>query len=162
MFSTLRLAEFLQSRTGEFTRPRPNRQQIIEEWRAAIVELFDNIREWLTNSDPTGVLSMESTEFMLRDEGLSQYSVQRFEIHGLGNSVALTPKARYAMVPMSLADAGATGLGIVEMSDGGRKYNLYHIGGLGDPHWIIVDDDVYFAQPLTRESFEAALKSFLA
>src|SRR6202158_6179184 len=64
----------------------------VEEWRAAIDRLFIQIRDWLKESDPKGLIEIEESQEEVREPGLGRYRVPRLNLRAFGNDPNPLPK----------------------------------------------------------------------
>jgi hypothetical protein len=136
----------------------------IDEWRKAIEGLFGQIRGWLADSDPDGIIQIEQTDHEVREEGLGRYRVPRLDLRAFGKWVGIIPKARNTVAtarpPQKSAPDRATGR--VDMTDELVRYILFRFPkeGGGDV-WLIDDLRSNGPKPLDQQAFEAALMSYL-
>jgi hypothetical protein len=149
----------------------------IDEWRSAIGRLFSQIREWLKESDPDGVIEIEETEEYVNEPGLGRYRVPRLNLRVLGKWVGIIPKARRtvgsAKPPQKSAPERADGR--IDITDELRRYVLYRFRQDGQDVWMIDETGYeektwpgqvqYIPLPATRsldqDAFEKALMSYL-
>ena len=68
-------------------------QAEINDWRISIDQLYAQIRIWLADSDPNGIIQIERREHEVKEEGLGSYRVPRLDFRALGKIVAIIPKA---------------------------------------------------------------------
>src|SRR5436190_2343157 len=66
----------------------------IDEWRTAVKQLFDQIRQWLKDSDPGDLIEIEERLQEIREPGLGHYRVPRLDLHVFGKWIGIIPKAR--------------------------------------------------------------------
>jgi hypothetical protein len=134
----------------------------VEEWRTAIERLFAQLRAWLQESDPEGVIEIEEGHQDVSEPGLGRYRVPRLNLRAFGKWVGIIPKARKtvgtATPPQKSAPQRAAGR--VDITDELRRYVLYRFQEDGRDVWLI-DDLESGAKPLDQEAFERALMSYL-
>ena len=134
----------------------------VEEWHAAIERLFDQLRAWLKESDPEGVIEIEQGHQDVTEPGLGRYRVPRLNLRAFGKWIGIIPKARRtvgtATPPQKSAPQRAAGR--VDITDELRRYVLYRFQEDGGDVWLI-DDLESGAKPLDQEAFERALMSYL-
>ncbi|HEV3257147.1 MAG TPA: hypothetical protein VG013_09730 [Gemmataceae bacterium] len=134
----------------------------VEEWRAAIERLFEQIRAWLRESDPEGVIEIEEGKQDITEPGLGRYRVPRLDMRVFGKWIGIIPKARKtvgtAHPPQKAVPQRAAGR--VDITDELRRYILYRSQEDGRDVWFI--DDLQSEQkPLDQATFERALMSYL-
>jgi len=134
----------------------------VEEWRAAIDRLFTQIRAWLAESDPEGIIEIKEGKQRLTESGLGRYEVPRLDLHAFGQWIGIIPKARktvgVATPPQRSVPKRSAGR--VDITDELRRYVLYRFQEEGGDVWLI-DDLQSELKPLDQEQFERALKSYL-
>jgi hypothetical protein len=159
---TTKFTEFLREQATKRGESRAKRDAVIAEWTEALQALYGNVRDWLSASDPDGILSLEESLWEVSEEGLGSYKVPRLDIRGLGRLVWLVPKARYTVAtahpPQSSAPQRAAGR--VDLSNEIRRFVLYRLKTDSGDQWFI-EDQRNPPQPLTQEAFETALMSYL-
>lgn len=159
------LTDFLKEKAIEIKDSQKEKHGIIVEWKEAVQQLLDEIRVWLRDADPDGLLSIEQDEWEVTEEKLGRYSVPRLDIKGLGRSLAVIPKSRYVVATSLPNGTGKSvrGTGRVDLTwvdSEAKRYHLYRFPGDGSDIWMI-DDRKSIPSPLNRERFEAALMSLL-
>jgi hypothetical protein len=134
----------------------------VDEWRAAIERLFAQLRAWLKESDPEGVIEIEEGQAEITEKGLGHYRVPRLDLRAFGKWVGIIPKARHtvgtATPPQKSAPQRAAGR--VDITDELRRYVLYRFQEDGGDVWLI-DDLESGPKPLNQDAFERALMSYL-
>ena len=173
----------------EFLRQQAEKQQaeataakaVVDEWRTSIEDLFNQIREWLKESDPEGVVEIEESQEDVREPGLGRYRVPRLTLRAFGKWIGIIPKARRtvgtAHPPQKSAPQRAEGR--VDITDELRRYVLYRFQEGGGDVWLIDGVDIgghdaspkapgetrytrmSEPRPLDQEVFEKALMSYL-
>ncbi len=153
--------EFLKAKAEETgVRDRHRRRG---EWLAAIQHLLDQIRDWLRESDPEGVLDIEPYEVARTEHDLGTYDAPGLKIRLGAGEVNVLPMGRE--VPF-MAIRGAAGVaaqfaGRVDVTDGFRKYNLYREIHDGKDLWQIRDERNRFTY-LDAESLGRILQDLLS
>jgi hypothetical protein len=136
---------------------------MVEEWRTAIEKLFDQIRGWLAESDPDGIIQIEQKEHELIERGLGRYRVPRLDLRILDKWIVIIPKARKtvgsAKPPQRSAPERAAGR--VDITDETRRYVLYRFPQDGAEDVWLIDDLGSEPRPLDRQAFEMALLSYI-
>jgi hypothetical protein len=149
----------------------------VDEWRSAIERLFSQIRAWLKESDPDGVIEVEQNEEYINEPGLGRYRVPRLNLRVLGKWIGIIPKARRtvgsAKPPQKSAPERADGR--IDITDELRRYVLYRFRQ-GDQDVWMIDENPYeekswpgeiqyipmpATRPLDQGAFEKALMSYL-
>ncbi len=159
--SLLSFRDFLKAKADELgVRDRHRRRG---EWLGAIHRLLDQIRDWLRESDPEGVLDIEPYEVSRTEQDLGTYDAPALKIRLGAGEVDVRPIGRE--VPF-MAIRGASGdatefSGRVDITDGYRKYNLYREMNQGKDLWQISDERNRFTY-LNAESFERILQDLLS
>jgi hypothetical protein len=171
--------EFLQQQAEKHQAEDEAGKATIEEWRSAVERLFAQIREWLKESDPGGVIEIEESQEDVREPGLGRYRVPRLNLRAFGKWIGIIPKARKtvgaAKPPQKSAPERA--LGRVDITDELRRYVLYRfpaeeggdvwlIEGLepgNEKSWSGQVQYIPRTEPrrLDQEAFEKALMSYL-
>ncbi len=129
------LKQFLQ----EQAQKNQEGKALVDEWRTAIEKLFGQIREWLKESDPDGVMEIEQSQEYVNEPGLGRYRVPRLNLRVLGKWVGIIPKARRtvgsAKPPQKSVPERADGR--IDITDELRRYILYRIGQGDHAVWMI-------------------------
>jgi len=153
----------------------------VEEWRAAVERLFDQIKEWLKKSDPDGFIEIEQSQEDIKEPGLGRYRVPRLDLRFFGKWIGIIPKARRtvgtAKPPQKSAPERADGR--VDITDELQRYVLYRFREGDRDVWVIDGFDRSYEAPekawpgqvqytprseatlLNQETFEKALMSYL-
>jgi len=156
------LKDFLEERAAQEAAEREAHQAEIAEWRDSVSRLLAQIKDWLRDADPRGILKLKEFEWEVNEEGLGHYTVPRLDITGLGSRMWVIPKARFTVAtahpPRKTAPERA--IGRVDLTDEVRRKTLYRFHGDPDDIWMI-DDLKGSPRVFVRSEFEAALMSFL-
>jgi hypothetical protein len=174
--------EFLQQRAKKHEAEADAGKAVVDEWRLSIEHLFTQIREWLKESDPNGVIEIEESKQEIREPGLGLYRVPRLNLRAFGKWIGVIPKARrtvgIANPPQKSAPERADGR--VDITDELRRYVLYRFRNNGQDAWLIDGLDIggqdasektwpgevrfiprSEPKPLDQEAFEKALMTYL-
>ncbi len=160
---SISLSDFLLQEAEKYEAQAKQNQAVIEEWRDAVQQLFRQLRAWLSEADPKGIIKIHENEHEVTEPGLGRYKIPRLDFKAFGKWIGLLPKARYTVAsakpPQKTSPERADGR--VDMTDEVRRYVLYWFrGGPGEDVWLI-DDLRSEPKLLTKEGFEAALLSYL-
>ena len=160
--SLISFRDFLKAKADELgVRDRHRRRG---DWLGAIHRLLDQIRDWLRESDPEGVLDIEPYEVSRTEQDLGLY-IRRTSIEDPTRAGEVDVRPIGREVPF-MAIRGASGdatefSGRVDITDGYRKYNLYREINQGKDLWQISDERNRFTY-LNAESFERILQDLLS
>jgi hypothetical protein len=139
------------------------RRQIVEEWKDAVSQLFAQITKWLAEEDTRQVLTVETGTTHKEEEGLGPYDILAFRINLASRFVEMVPLGRNIVGGIgNRGDLGLRAEGRVDMRSRTRKFMLYRVATDDGTKWVIVDDDDYAVQDLTKEAFLAALQDLLS
>jgi hypothetical protein len=154
--------EFLREQAAKREAEAKAGKAAIDEWRAAVERLLAQIRGWLAESDPDGIIQIKDGEQELREPGLGRYRVPRLDLRALDKWIGIIPKARLTVgtAKPPRKDAPERAEGRVDITDELRRYVLYRFRQDGGDLWLI-DDLRSEPKPLTHELLEAALMSYL-
>jgi hypothetical protein len=154
-------AEFLRRKGEEFhVRERHGRRS---EWLGAINRLYDQIREWLREADPEGLLDIVPYQVSRTEPILGTYDAPALQI--------LLGPAEAQVVPMGRevrrynlrgpSDAATDVAGRVDITDGLRTYNLFREKRRAGDRWQVCDERNRFTD-LNRQEFERILEELLS
>jgi hypothetical protein len=154
--------EFLRQKAEKHQAEVNSGKATIDDWRAAIQQLFAQLRAWLKESDPEGVIEIEESHEDITEKGLGRYRVPRLNLRAFGKWIGIVPKARNtvgrAHPPQKTSPEQAAGR--VDITDELRRYVLYRFLVDDREFWMI--DDLHSEQkPLDKAAFEKALMSYL-
>lgn len=172
--------EFLQKQAEKHQAEEMASREVVDEWRLALTRLFEQIRGWLRDSDPRGLIEIVEKQEEIREPGLGHYEAPRLDLRAFGKWIGIIPKARKtvgtAKPPQKSAPERAAGR--VDITDELRRYILYRFKEGGQDQWVIDGLDAgYDAQektwpgqaqyvprlstrPLDQEAFEKAMMSY--
>ena len=173
--------EFLQQQAKKYQAEVDAGKATVDEWRTAIDGLFNQIRQWIKDSNSDGIIEIAEGQEEIREPGLGRYSVPRLDLKAFGRWIGIIPKARKtvgtATPPQKSVPERAEGR--VDITNELRRYVLYRFRDNGSDSWLIQGLDVvghdaaekpwlvaqYFPRseprPLNQEAFERALMSYL-
>jgi hypothetical protein len=173
--------EFLHEQALKHQAEAEAAKAAVAEWRAAINALFHQLRQWLKESDPDGLIEIEDSEQEIKEPGLGRYKVPRLNLQVFGKWIGIIPKAYrsvgIAKPPRKNAPEHAKGR--IDITDELRRYVLYRFQENGSDVWYIdgldhghdISEKRWPGQvehvprfdpvPLTAEAFEKALMSYL-
>ena len=157
------LQDFLKQRADHIRDTLPERLRIQNEWIQAVERLINQLKEWLTASDPQHILEFFEDTVQRRESDVGVYLVKRLVIRLEAQEVQVVPIARNVIGPVTTSGATHTGRshGRVDMTNGVNKFLLFRTQAEPSDRWIIVSDDTYVARDLDRASFDAAMQSLL-
>jgi hypothetical protein len=156
---------FLREQAAKVAAEAEAGKAVVQEWRTAIEHLFAQIRGWLAESDPDGIIQIKEGEKELNEQGLGRYRVPRLDLRVFDKWIGLVPKGRNTIAsahpPRTSAPEQATGR--VDITDEVRRYVLYRFPKEGGGDVWLIDD--YRSEgdpkPLDQQTFEKALMSYL-
>jgi hypothetical protein len=139
-------------------------------WLGALNQLFNQVREWLREADPDGVLEIVPYQVQRMEERLGIYDAPALKIRLGTESVDVRPVGRFSIGPIfsrtpkdSLSPRGTDQppKGRVDITDGDRRYMLLRAGGEGPDRWFVMDNDLQ-ETPFDRARLEAILQDLLS
>jgi hypothetical protein len=159
---TTAFRDFLRQQAEKHQAEARAGKAIVDEWRDAVERLFSQMREWLKEDDPEGVIQIEEGQEEITEPGLGRYRVPRLDLRAFGKWIGIIPKARKtvgtAKPPQQATPQRAAGR--VDITDELRRYVLYRIQENGRDVWLI-DDLASGQRPLDQGTLEKALMSYL-
>jgi hypothetical protein len=165
--------EFLHEQAKK--RQATNNAKTIEEWRKAVAHLIAQMREWLEDSDPEGIIDVEEGETKITEPGLGTYRIPYLNLRAFGTWIGVVPKARRTVgtVHPPQKNAPERAEGRVDITDELRRYVLYRLRKGGKDVWLI-DENGFETEgggsgplkhteprPLDQAAFERVLMSYL-
>jgi hypothetical protein len=141
--------EFLRQKTeGSNWKDRGRNRQ---EWLDALTRLFDQIRAWIREADPEGVLELVSYQVQRVEDRLGVYDAPAMKIRLNLDFVDIQPMGRFAIGTFSFQQFqalwrneqkwGDLSGGRVDMTDGERRYILLRSITDGRDCWYAVPGD---------------------
>lgn len=156
------LGELLEKKREQYEETARKNESIIDEWKESLMELYQTLRDWLSEADPKHILQVKQGVRALTEPSLGQYEVPDLSIRAFGKWVGVIPKARKtvgtAIPPQLNAPVRATGR--VDITDEIRRYCLYRFQDGTQDRWYIVDPTTDVQEELTQQRFEAAVSSY--
>lgn len=144
-----------------------------KEWVEAVERLISQIRDWLRESDPDGVLEVRRRVFDRAEPGLGRYEVPGLEIgvgeataeiSPAGRNVRFTPNMLAVMANRSVNDPCDGRVDIGSPTHRWQLYRILHTGG-GEQWWAVQRGETSGnarAILLSRETFEEVLRDVLS
>lgn len=164
------LTEYLRTEADQLRKDDEQRRGVVAEWQAALAALFPQLRQWLGESDPHGLLSLTPAEVVVREGRLGAYPAPSLTVT-LGNRTAsVVPRGRYSVGAVTADGVERRTTGLVEILDRDETpaYYLYRVTTDAGDRWYAQpaygrypDPDRGGVVALGRESFEAAVLSAL-
>src|SRR5262245_36709737 len=126
--------EFLRKKAEE--EQQPERRKRRDEWIGAVGRLIDQLRAWLAESHPEGLLDVIPLEVEKREPGLGSYKIPGLKV-GIGDAaVRVVPMGRDALgLIESRGEAPMRAQGRVDITDGVQKYIFYRAIKDGQDVW---------------------------
>jgi hypothetical protein len=151
--------DFLKQKLAE--QHNPQRQQTRDEWIAAVGRLYDQVRAWVADLDPDGLLQIVQTDVRVWEPALGDYTIPMLEIF-LGEArVEFEPRRRN--LRGSIDVPGETRLpaaGLVTINCRKDRYELYRTSEDGRERWYVLDINDR-GRLFDRERFEVTLRDLL-
>ncbi len=138
-----------------------SRRDLRDDWIDAVGRLVGQIREWLHEADPDGVLDRIDFPYDKAEKGLGRYKVDGLQINVGDLSVQVVPVARNVIGSPRLAGEGAKLAGRVNITNGIKTYILRRVLSDSGESWEVADDHLG-AELLTRAKLESILQDLLA
>lgn len=151
------LTEFLREQATKQRSQAGQREARRVEWVQSVERLIEQLKEWVHQADPEGVLRVTCQPHSANEAGLGRYEAPGLTMELEGRKVQVLPVARN--VVGSIGDPSFRAQGLVEITDGAFRYLLYRAVDDRGERWIIVNDQDYSVKPLERMTLEAALVS---
>jgi hypothetical protein len=149
-----------QAKRGESVEQR---QRLIEDWKDAVGALLAQLVAWLAEEDAQNILTVETGKVPKEEEGLGAYDVAALRINLATKFVEVIPQGRNVVGAIGRSgDLGLRAEGRVDMRNRMRKYMLFRVASAEGKKWVIVDDDRYAIEELTKETFVTALQDLLS
>lgn len=155
------LSEFLQQKAEGLQAQAAKNRESINEWREAVGNLFAGLVAWIKDADPSGLIRVDETRTEIYEPGLGPYDAPQLVIRALGTRITITPTDRLTVSTIRQsrsADPERTA-GRVELTDGVTRHSFYRLAD-GSGGWFVVSTGAA-PQPLTRQTFEQVLLSYL-
>ncbi len=152
--------EFLekQAQQSRHTERRERR----EEWIAAVDRLVKQLRAWLAESDPAGVLDVVPIEIERAEPDLGIYRIPGLKISLGESAVQVVPVGRNVVGTVGTqGDVARRAEGRVDITDGIRRYICYRTLIDGQETWYALDER-FQAAPLDKARVEGILQDLLS
>jgi len=81
--------EFLREQAAKEAAQATKAKDVVDEWRTAVEKLFRQMRAWLAESDPDGVIEIKEQQQEVREPGLGRYHVPRLDLHAFGTWIGI-------------------------------------------------------------------------
>jgi hypothetical protein len=153
--------EFLDKQAG-LQQHYKERRARRDEWITAVRRLIDQLRAWLAESDPRGVLDVVQVEIERAEPDLGAYTIPGLRISVGDSAVQVIPVGRNVVgTVFPPGDAGIRAEGRVDITDGVRRHILYRTLNNGQDRWYALDEHLQ-AVPLDRGKLEEILQDLLS
>jgi len=137
--------------------------RVVEEWKDSVSNLFAQVVRWLAEDDVNQALRVETGKLRKEEQGLGSYEIAAMRISLGPRLVELIPVGRQVVGAIGeTGDLGFLAEGRVDMKSRVQKYLLYRVVDGSKRKWIIMDDEQFLIQPLSKQSFESALQQLLS
>jgi hypothetical protein len=163
-----RFQEFLREKAKGSELGSRNRSRA--EWLGALNRLFEQVRDWLRQSDPDDLLEILPYEVERVEERLGIYDAPALKIRLGTDSVDILPVGRHVAKPLAIQHLqaiagnerrwGDLSGGRVDVTDGERRYQLLRSIEDGEDRWYAWSDKPPLT-PLDRDCLEAILQDLL-
>lgn len=156
------LAEFLQNEGKEILARVSAAEQTRREWVASLGRLMEQIRTWLADADPEGVLKVTPQEFEVGEEKYGRYKAPGLVLDLGARRVEVRPGMRNPTNhPGKESYKERIAEGAAEIRRGYATFRLYRkLDGQGE-RWLIADPDERVAKPFDRAALEEAVVRLL-
>ncbi|MBV9122251.1 MAG: hypothetical protein JO112_02685 [Planctomycetes bacterium] len=152
--------EFLEKQA--YQSHHKERRERREEWIAAVSRLMEQLRTWLAEADPAGVLEIVPMELEKAEPGLGSYRIPGLKINLGEAGVQVVPVGRNVVgIVGPQGEVGVRAEGRVDITDGIRRYLLYRTFKDGQEQWFALDEH-FQAAPLDRGCVERILQDLLS
>ena len=149
-----------------------DRKGLRTEWLEALNRLLDQIRDWLRESDPEGVIEIVTYEVQRVEDRLGVYDAPALKIRLNTDSAEVLPMGRFVPMPLSLQNLlfipgnrerwGNLSGGRVNVTNGERRHLLLRSIDDGQDHWYALMSGQSTPIPLDRGRLEAILEDLLS
>ncbi len=138
-----RFEEFLKQKAEESDWRDRNRSR--SEWLLTLNHLFAEIRKWLREADPEGLLEVVPYQVERVEQRLGIYDAPALKIRLGTNSIDILPMGRHVtnhlqlqnmlVIPSNVGRWGDLSGGRVDVTDGERRYQLLRSTEAGQDRW---------------------------
>lgn len=163
------LKGYLRNKAAELEAMKPEREELVADWKAAINGLLSQLESWIEEANSDRLLDVRRTEHRFLDEKMGVYTAPGLQIALAGQAVEVVPVAR--RVGGAIHPAGEPRplplTGRIDLKRGGdTMYTLYRTNADGPDRWFVTHTGTWDARqnrpvtkPLTQDEFEADLTS---
>lgn len=158
------LTNFLNSEAQKQRERRAEIENARKDWIQAVKRLIDTMKEWLRASDSHHLLELEEKPVELLEERFGRYEASGLSIFLGGRRVEVIPRGLAVLGTVRQGpESGAEQIhGLVDLTDGLRKYRLLRLKGNDTERWaVMMTDRLDQLTPWDRETFEIVLVSML-
>jgi hypothetical protein len=147
------------------------RKRLRSEWLGALNRLLEQIRGWLRESDPEGILEFVTYEVQRVEDRLGVYDAAALKMRMKTDYAEVLPMGRFVPGPTSFLNAHAIPAfqpkcdlsgGRVDITNGERRHLLLRSILDGQDHWFAVMSGQSTPIPFDRACLEAILKDLLS
>jgi hypothetical protein len=148
-----------------------DRKRLRDEWLGALHRLLVQIRDWLNESDPEGILEYVTYDVERVEGRLGVYDAPALKIRLNADFAEVLPVGRSVPLPYYVQDQlsvpsnrqawGDLSGGRVDITNGERKHILLRSTQGGQDRWYAVMKDVTPPLPFDRACLEGILKDLL-
>jgi hypothetical protein len=157
-----------------------DRKRLRSEWLDTLNRLLDQIRAWLRESDPEGVLELVPYEVERVEEQLGVYDAPALQIRLNTESADVVPMGRFTHVSPSIRNVAYIQqrqdphltdvdrywlngpVGRVDITNGERRYLLLFSPADGEDCWYTWISGIPGPNPFDKAGLEAILKDLLS
>jgi hypothetical protein len=156
--------EFLKQKTAGSDIRERNRSRM--EWVEALNRLHEQIRNWLRQADPEGLLEVVPYEIQRGESRLGVYDAPALKVRLNADEVDVLPVGRYAIGPLSgetrkalpgIAGPDGPAAGRVDITDGEHKYMLFRDSKVDPDRWFVLTEGAKLEE-FDRARLEAILQ----
>ena len=148
-----------------------DRKRLRAEWLGALNRLLDQIRAWLKESDPEGILEFVTYEVERVEGRLGVYDAPALKIRVNTDYAEVLPIGRFTPRPVPLENLlfiadnrqrwGNLSGGRVDITNGERRHLLLRSTDDGQDQWYALKMDQVALVQFDRACFEAILEDLL-
>ncbi len=144
-----------------------DRKRLRAEWLGTLDRLLNQIRDWLRESDPEGVLECVNYEVQRVEERLGVYDAPALKIRLNTEYAEVLPIGRFTPQPFAFGQWLLDGYGDLNLSKGrvditnGERRHLLLRSGEGEGRWFALIPGRPEPIPFDRSCLEAILEDLL-
>jgi hypothetical protein len=147
-----------------------DRKGLRTEWLGALNRLLDQIRDWIRESDPEGVIEIVAYEVVRAEERLGVYDAPAFKIRLNTDDADVLPMGRFVPRPYSLDVHASQAFqprsdfsgGRVDITNGERRHLLLRSIDDGQDRWFALMRGQSTPIPFDRACLERILEDVLS